>query len=404
MALEQHTKDEFFKALRSKANAATDPLLGFFDDYLGKGRPGNPYPHQKNGWFGKKPSAGGGGGGDSGMGKLTGGGGAKTSPSSGPPTQESGPPSIGTANTIQAPAPAVAGTPTPSPAGPPTAAGKAPAASDSGQKTGVGIAPKRAQANQERRAGMQQAAGAQQDAAVAGLSAKLGGDAPAKAGEAAYFQHRDQALAGGASEAQAHEIGKQRGSEAWDQAVSARQASKLPSPTSSGRPNIPGGVSPPTQQSGPPTGMGPPKNPTSIPLSPMTAGAPVAPSLPAAGTTTPGAPPAGMQPPASAPAAGAGAGAKPGAGGKPAAAGGMNPWSMYGVGSGIGGGMFTPGGTVNATAGGAVGTAHSLLHGGGNQQQKPAAVGRAARVDQVAKPPKAPKPKGGGQSSMQVSP
>lgn len=406
-ALEDHTKDAFFKALRSQANASADPLFGFFDSYFAKGKVGNPYPHDpKTGHFGKKPSAGGGGGGDSGMAKLTGGGsgGAAPTASAGPATQPSAPPSIGTANTIQAPAPTAAATPTTGSAGPPTAAGKAPA-QDSGQKTGVGIAPKRAQANQARREGMQQEASAKQDAATAGLSAKLGGDAPRQAGEAAYFKHRDEALAGGASEAQAHEVGKQRGSEAWDQAVSARDSSKLPAPTSSGAKPIPGGVAPATMQAGAPSGMGQAQNPTSIPLSPPSAPIPATGSggaqLPAAGTTTPGAPSPTAPTEPTTPGT---PGAKKPAGGKPGAAGGMNPWSMYGVGGGIGGGMFTPGGTVNATAGGAVTSAHSLLHGGGGQQQKPAAVGRAARVEQAAKPPKAPKPKGGGQSSMQVSP
>lgn len=463
LALEESTKDAFFKALRSRANAAGDPLLGFFDDYVSKGRPGNPYPHQKNGWFGRKPAESGGGGGDSGMAHLTGsdkktnpggrmaptisgvGGAPKT------PAPAAAASDIGTANTMQAPAPAARA------AKPTTTPGVGPQANRQEEKTGVGIPAARAAANQANRVGLVDKMEAQHAGTIAEVQE------PRLAGEAAYNKHRSAALAAGKTEDEAHEIGKQHGSEAWDNALAARAARKQAAPTP-GTPmapktdqadradyvkdlesnpgprmrqraqGIPGyrgqatavGHAPAnvtqevTSAGGPQTNPGTPTTPGMGPASPAPASRPTSIALSPPGATgqfpvvhggqpqqaasaptasAPTATPPGVKPPdtpGEKP-----PGAKPGAAGKQS--GGINPWSMYGVGSGVGAGMFTPGGTVNPTAGGAVNAAHSLLHGS-NTQRPPAAVDRAQKLSQAAKPAKAPKVKGGGQSSMQVSP
>lgn len=374
-------------------------LGSFFDNYVAKAgngvvmssnTHGNRAHDPATGKFTSVPSGG-----------AAGGGGAKTTPDAGPTTKVSPQTKvmdagggIGTANTMQAPAAA----------GAPPATSSPPSGANSEQKTGIGIPAARAQQNQAGRAEKQQAAGAAQDQADAKLSADLGGDAPRKAGEAAYFQHRDQALAGGASEAEAHEAGKKQGMSAWDAAMEARQAGKQAAPAGALRSTEGGGRTPPkgaatvpngakmgqrtgggvaTTPSGPSSmpGAGPQ---TSIPLSPATTPGVPAPATPPGAPT---APPAPGTPPLP--------GKQP-AGGKNGGIGGINPWQLYGVGSSIGAGLDKPGGTFAPTTSGVVSTAHGLLHGN-KDQRGPASVDRGKQLQKVA----GKKPSKSAQSSQQ---
>jgi hypothetical protein len=61
----------------------------------------------------------------------------------------------------------------------------------------------------------------------------------------------------------------------------------------------------------------------------------------------------------------------------------VKPWANWGTGTGIGGGMFSPGGTGGATAGAAAGGVHGVLNWA-QQPKKPAADERAQRVQQIS--------------------
>lgn len=178
----------------------------------------------------------------------------------------------------------------------------------------------------------------------------------------AYKQAHGAALAGGQSRSQAHEAGMQAGQKAYMDSVRKLQ------------PEAPQGASPPVRSATAtmpdftaPTQQGPAPGPSA----PTQQG-----QAPPGGLEPPQAPPKPQQSPPIAP----GQKTQPGFVQQV-----IQPWANYGTGSGIGGGMFTPGGTTAPTAGAAASGVHGLLNWsrGPNQPQQPAAMHRQKQLENI---------------------
>lgn len=374
----------------------------FLDDLFGKGvmtisgqKRGNPYRDEGTGRFAASPQGGAGGGGAAGGGEPTQENtvmGARPRPAAASPSEN-----IGTANTMEAPAPSggttpgVGGAPTPpaQAAGGATMAGKV-NAKPAAPKNQTGITPSMIADYDKQQA--------EDQAFLDKLLAKPQPETPAgpknvfshAGAQNAYSAAKEQAMGAGSSPDEAHAAGMKAGGQVY--ADSIRDPNAAPpsahgpqqSPPTRSAPNVMPGAratSMPTTPGGPATapGGGAPTSAGTMPNMP-------APSMPGGGGSAPAAPGAPATP------------AAPGGGGTPApkapkAAGGgkqqgfleglVKPWEH--AAHGMGAGLATPGGTIGATNSAVTGTAHGLLHH--QNEQKPASQQHQQKVQSAQKQP-----------------
>lgn len=321
---------------------------------------GNPYRDDGTGRFAASPNGGGAGGG---------GGGASTQENTVMGAAPRAPGGLGTAKTEQGPASAApAAAPSPPAAGG-TMPGKAP-------QNAAGISPSMIARHEDQQ---------KQDQGFMDALMKKPQVASApkpvfshEGAQNAYQSAKDQAMGSGMNNDQAHAAGMKAGGEAYSNAIRDPNAASAHGPTQSPPTRSAMGVLPgqgATQQGGAMTAQAPAPSMTGQ-------GAAPAPSVPGGGGSQPAASP-GLKAP------GAGGGAampgqkKPGAGGqkKDLLDELSKPWAANA--GGMGGGLFTPGGTVGATNAAATGSAHGLLNYA--KEEKPAAAQHQQKVQNAQK-------------------
>lgn len=353
---------------------------------------GNPYRDEGTGRFAASPQGGAGGGGAAGGGEPTQENtvmGARPRPAAASPSEN-----IGTANTMEAPAPSggttpgVGGAPTPpaQAAGGATMAGKV-NAKPAAPKNQTGITPSMIADYDKQQA--------EDQAFLDKLLAKPQPETPAgpknvfshAGAQNAYSAVKEQAMGAGSSPDEAHAAGMKAGGQVYADSIrdpNAPAAQPSATPPSAHGPQ----QSPPTRSA--PNVM-PGARSTSMPTTPGGPATAVSPAPTMPGAPAPAAPGGGAVPAApGAPSAPGGAGAAVPK--VPKAAGGgkkgnvledvTKPWAH--AAHGMGAGLFTPGGTIGATSAAVNGTAHGLLHHAGDNN-KPASAQHQQTVQNASK-------------------
>lgn len=374
----------------------------FLDDLFGKGvmtisgqKRGNPYRDEGTGRFAASPQGGAGAAGGAGGGEPT----QENTVMGTRPAAPAQSENIGTANTMEAPAPSggtvpgIGGSPTPpaQDAGG-AAGGNSTTPGKQGPQNMPGITPSMIARHEQQQADDQgfldKLLAKPQPATPSGPKNVFSHEGA----QQAYQAEKDRAMSAGSSPDEAHAAGMKAGGQAYSDSIrdpNAPPSARGPqqSPPTRSAPNVmpgPRATSMPTTPGGPATAPGGSASTSAGTIPNMPAATP-----PGGGGASPAAPG-----PSAAPVAPGSGGGSPSTGAPktPKTGGGkqqgfleglVKPWEH--AAHGMGAGLATPGGTIGATNSAVTGAAHGLLHH--QNEQKPASQQHQQKVQSAQKQP-----------------